>query len=131
MDYNHGTGHGVGYFLEVHETPPSISRNSNNQIRKGMLISNEPGYYKEDGFGIRIENLMIVDDYKIVDGINYLKFETISLCPFENTLIINNLLTKVEKKWINNYYSKVRKKISPHLTSSEKNWLYKNTEKIV
>jgi len=131
LDYNHGTGHGVGYFLEVHETPPSISRNSIDQIKKGMLVSNEPGYYKEGGFGVRIENLMIVDDYKIVDGLNFLKFKTLSLCPLENSLIVNNLLAINEKKWINNYHLKVRKKIAPFLTDLEREWLFKNTEKLL
>ena len=113
LDYAHGTGHGVGYFLNVHEGPQSISKNSKTNFLEGMIISNEPGYYEKNNFGIRIENLIYVKKTK-----NKKIFENLTLAPLEKELIDVNLLNAQEKNWINNYHKKVFKNL--------KNFMYKN-----
>ena len=121
LDYNHGTGHGVGSFLGVHEGPQSISKNLNNVILKpGMILSNEPGYYENGKFGIRIENLVIVK--KSVHK-NFLEFETLSLFPYETKLVDFSLLSLSQKSWIQKYHSLIYKKLSPRLDRKYKNWL--------
>jgi Xaa-Pro aminopeptidase len=103
-DYGHSTGHGIGYMSHVHEGPVSISKNSNIPLQEGMIISNEPGYYRENSFGIRLENMMLVTK----DECNgYLSFETISLVPFDQKFILKNLLAESEKNWINKYNEKI------------------------
>ena len=92
LDYGHGTGHGVGFFLNVHEGPQSLSKFNDVIIKKGMIVSNEPGYYKKNKFGIRIENLILC----VVNGKNSLQFETISWAPIDRDLIKVSLLTKDE-----------------------------------
>ena len=99
LDYPHGTGHGVGYFLNVHEGPQSFSKNNKVNLRDGMIISNEPGYYKEGSFGIRIENLIYI---------NQNKFEELTVVPIEKDLINKKMLNKNEINWINKYHSRVR-----------------------
>ena len=128
-DYDHGTGHGIGSFLSVHEGPQRISKISNEVdarsegfIKEGMIISNEPGYYKEGEYGIRIENLMICC-VKDSDEPNLLCFETISWAPIDKDLIQNQLLDKKEIQWINNYHKKVYQKISLSLNTNEREWL--------
>ena len=131
-DYDHGTGHGIGSFLSVHEGPQRISKISSESegfIKEGMIISNEPGYYKEGEYGIRIENLMICC-VKNIDEPNLLCFETISWAPIDIDLIKNELLDKKEIKWINNYHKKVYQKISPSLNINEREWLYSVTSAI-
>ena len=118
LDYNHGTGHGVGFFLNVHEGPQAISKYNSVKIQKGMILSNEPGYYKKDKFGIRIENLVYVKK----DG-KKLRFENLTLAPIEKELINFDLLTKKEKNYLFNYHLKVYTKISPFLNRNEKKWL--------
>jgi len=118
LDYNHGTGHGVGFFLNVHEGPQAISKSNSVKIRKGMILSNEPGYYKKDKFGIRIENLVYVKKIG-----KKLAFENLTLAPIEKELINFNLLTKHEKNYLFNYHLKVYSKISPFLNRNEKKWL--------
>ena len=121
LDYNHGTGHGVGSFLGVHEGPQSISKSfSDFELKPGMILSNEPGYYEDKKFGIRTENLVLV---KKSDKNRFLEFETLSLCPYETRLIDKNLLEKNQIRWINNYHCKLYKKISPYLSNEEKSWL--------
>ncbi len=118
LDYNHGTGHGVGFFLNVHEGPQAISKSNSVKIQKGMILSNEPGYYKKDKFGIRIENLVYVKKIG-----RKLGFENLTLAPIEKELINFNLLTKQEKNYLFNYHFKVYSKISPFLNRNEKKWL--------
>ena len=114
LDYAHGTGHGVGYFLNVHEGPQSISKNNNVKFHEGMIISNEPGYYENGKFGIRIENLITVKKVK-----NSYKFEDLTLAPIDKNLIKKNLLTNSEVKWLNRYHSKVYDKLKKHMNKNE------------
>jgi Xaa-Pro aminopeptidase len=102
LDYPHGTGHGVGYFSNVHEGPQAISRGNKVKFKEGMITSNEPGYYKKDHFGIRIENLVYVKKSR-----DKLKFEDLTLVPIDKTLIEKKLLTSFEKDWLNNYHQRV------------------------
>jgi Xaa-Pro aminopeptidase len=118
LDYAHGTGHGVGFFLNVHEGPQSISKINKIKIREGMILSNEPGYYKKNKFGIRIENLIYVK--KIKDNIF---FENLTMVPIEKDLINFKLLTPFEKNYLFRYHLEVYSKISKYLTLNEKKWL--------
>ena len=118
LDYAHGTGHGVGFFLNVHEGPQSISKLNKVKIKEGMILSNEPGFYKKDDFGIRIENLIFVkkDKKKIF-------FENLTLAPIENELINYKLLTSLEKNYLFKYHLHVYSKIAKYLKSEERKWL--------
>jgi Xaa-Pro aminopeptidase len=118
LDYGHGTGHGVGYFLNVHEGPQGISKYNSIKIKPGMIISNEPGYYEENKFGIRIENLV----YAKKTGKNFY-FENLTLAPIEKDLINFSKLTKKEKNYLFKYHMEVYSKISPYLNNQEKKWL--------
>ena len=111
LDYPHGTGHGVGYFLNVHEGPQSFSKNNKVNLRDGMIISNEPGYYKEGSFGIRIENLIYI---------NQNKFKELTMVPIEKDLINKKMLNKNEINWINKYHSRVRKNLLKFMGFQEK-----------
>ena len=102
LDYPHGTGHGVGYFSNVHEGPQAISRGNKVKFKEGMITSNEPGYYKKNHFGVRIENLVYVKKTN-----NRLKFEDLTLVPIDKLLIKEKLLTSLEKNWLNEYHQKV------------------------
>ena len=127
-DYSHGTGHGVGSFLGVHEGPQSISKALiDESLKPGMIISNEPGYYKNSKFGLRIENLLCVKNSKIKD---FLEFETLTLAPYRRNLIEVSLLNKNQILWINNYHKNVFKKLNKHLDSKVCRWLYKETRPI-
>jgi Xaa-Pro aminopeptidase len=118
LDYAHGTGHGVGFFLNVHEGPQSISKLNKVKIQEGMILSNEPGYYKKGSYGIRIENLVFVkkDKKKIC-------FENLTLAPIEKDLINFNLLTKSEKDYLFKYHLDVYSKLSTYLSPNERKWL--------
>ncbi len=118
LDYAHGTGHGVGFFLNVHEGPQSISRINKVKIKEGMILSNEPGYYKKNKFGIRIENLVYVKKKN-----KKLFFENLTMAPIEKDLINFNLLTNFEKNYLFKYHLNVYSKISKYLSSNEKKWL--------
>jgi Xaa-Pro aminopeptidase len=118
LDYAHGTGHGVGFFLNVHEGPQSISKLNNIKIKEGMILSNEPGYYKKGKFGIRIENLVYVKKKK-----NKIFFENLTFAPLEKELINYNLLTKLEKNYLFKYHLNVYGKISNFLNTKERKWL--------
>ena len=111
LDYPHGTGHGVGYFLNVHEGPQSFSKNNKVNLKPGMIISNEPGYYKEGHFGIRIENLIYINKYK---------FEELTMAPIEKDLINKKMLNKKEMDWINKYHNKVKKNLLRFMNFKEK-----------
>ncbi len=127
-DYAHGTGHGVGYCLNVHEGPFSISNRNTIPLKKGMVFSNEPGFYKEKYYGIRIENLVVADQVKIRKK-NFLKITTLTLAPYETSLIKNNMLTSDETSWLTNYNKNLFHKTSPYLLEKERNWLYDYTIK--
>lgn len=130
-NYGHGTGHGVGYCLNVHEGPQAISPAGNKTIlAAGMLISNEPGIYREGEYGIRTENLVICYEDEETEFGHFLKFDTVSLCYFDKSLIDKSLLNKEEIDWINYYHSEVFEKLSPHLNDEEKMWLKEKTESI-
>jgi len=111
LDYPHGTGHGVGYFLNVHEGPQSLSRKNKVNLKSGMIISNEPGYYKEGYFGIRIENLIYIKKNK---------FEELTMTPMEKNLIKKKMLNKKEIVWLNKYHSKVKKNLFRFMNLEEK-----------
>lgn len=131
IDYKCGTGHGVGFFLNVHEGPQGFTPYASKaQLEKGMIITNEPGVYKAGKYGIRIENtILVVEDEKTEFG-QFMKFETISYCPFDLNGIIVDLLTEEEKDWLNTYHQMVYKKTSSHLTDEERNWLKNETRSI-
>ena len=114
LNYAHGTGHGVGYFLNVHEGPHAISKNNKISLRKGMIISNEPGYYEKNNFGIRIENLIYIKGNK--KGIT---FENLTMVPIEKDLIIKENLNRDEKNWLNNYHQAVFKNIKKSMNKIE------------
>ncbi len=118
LDYAHGTGHGVGFFLNVHEGPQSISKINKVKIKEGMILSNEPGFYKKNKFGIRIENLVYVKRQN-----KRLSFENLTAAPIEKDLINFNLLTNFEKNYLFKYHLNVYSKISKYLNSNEKKWL--------
>ncbi len=118
LDYAHGTGHGVGFFLNVHEGPQSITKINKVKIEPGMVLSNEPGYYKENHFGIRIENLVYVDKEN-----GKLFFKNLTMAPIEKDLINLNLLTTFEKNYLFKYHMDVYLKISKYLNQNEKKWL--------
>ena len=118
LDYEHGTGHGVGFYLNVHEGPQAISKYNTIKIKKGMILSNEPGYYKKNQFGIRIENLIYVCEKN-----KQLYFENLTLAPIEKDLINFNLLNKIEKNYLFNYHLNVYLKLSKYLSLNERKWL--------
>ena len=118
LDYAHGTGHGVGFFLNVHEGPQSISKLNKVKIQEGMILSNEPGYYKKGSYGIRIENLVFVKKIK-----KKIYFENLTLAPIEKDLINYNLLTKLEKNYLFKYHLDVYSKLSKYLSLNERKWL--------
>ena len=111
LNYPHGTGHGVGYFLNVHEGPQSFSKNNKVNLKTGMIISNEPGYYKEGHFGIRIENLIYVKKNK---------FKELTMAPIEKNLINKKMLNKQEISWLNKYHAKVKKNLFKFMNLEEK-----------
>ena len=118
LNFDHGTGHGVGCFLNVHESPPSISPLSKHKFKKGMIVSNEPGFYKKNKYGIRIENLVLTRKKQ-----SRLYFETLTVAPLEPKLIDFKLLTSIERKWLKNYHIKVYKSVASFLNNKEKMWL--------
>ena len=136
LDYRHGTGHGVGYALNVHEGPQVISYYApvtpSTKMREGMITSNEPGLYHQGKYGIRIENL-VVNKIKHFEDTTYgqfLEFETLTLCPINLTCIVLDLLSHDEKAWLNQYHQTVRKQLAPHLEGDVLNWLNENTQAI-
>ena len=118
LDYSHGTGHGVGFFLNVHEGPQAISKYNNVTLKKGMILSNEPGYYKKNSYGIRIENLIFVDRIK-----NKLIFRNLTYAPIDMDLVNFEMLTNFEKRYLFDYHLDVYFRISKFLNRKEKKWL--------
>ena len=118
LDYSHGTGHGVGFYLNVHEGPQSISKFNTIKLTKGMILSNEPGFYKKNHYGIRIENLIYIKQYK-----KNLIFENLTLAPIEKDLINFNLLDKNEKDYLFKYHLNIYTQYSKFLNLKERQWL--------
>ena len=114
LDYAHGTGHGVGYFLNVHEGPHAISKNNKVLLQEGMIVSNEPGYYEKNKFGIRIENLIYVNKEK-----NKKYFENLTMAPIDKDLIIQEKLNKKEKIWLNKYHKNVFSNLKKYMNKLE------------
>ncbi|MDP4224188.1 MAG: aminopeptidase P family protein [Bacteroidota bacterium] len=131
MNYGHGTGHGVGFCLNVHEGPQSISPSANKiPFEAGMLTSNEPAIYREGEYGIRTENLILCYEEEETEFGQFLRFDTVSLCYIDKTLIDKSLLDKKEIDWLNSYHKEVYEKISPYLTREEQFWLREKTDPI-
>lgn len=132
LTYWHGTGHGIGHFLNVHEGPQNIRLEENpTQLKPGMVTSNEPGVYRTNQYGIRIENLVVTQEYKKSKEFGtFYNFETITLCPIDTKPIVKKLLTKKEIKWLNSYHEMVYSKLKKHLNKTEKEWLKEKTRPI-
>ena len=133
LDYDHGTGHGVGSYLSVHEGPQNISkRNVTQPLKPGMICSNEPGFYKTGEFGIRIENLVVVTEAKTVPGgeRKMMEFETITLAPIDLGLVEPKLLSADERAWLNAYHARVRDTLLPLVDQDTKPWLEQATRAI-
>ncbi|MEX2296229.1 MAG: M24 family metallopeptidase, partial [Dongiaceae bacterium] len=128
LDYDHGTGHGVGSYLGVHDGPQRISKVPNQvALRPGMVISNEPGYYKTGAYGIRIENLVEVVESPAAAGVveerKMLGFETLTLVPLDRDLIEPALLTVAEMAWVDSYHARVREAVTPVVDAETAEWL--------
>ena len=132
LEYNHGTGHGVGQYLGVHEGPHSLKDLDTPPLRPGNLLSIEPGYYEPGQFGIRIENLavVIVDDEHSTEDRTWLRFHTVTLCPIDLNLVEPALLTAEQLKQLNAYHKRVYQELGPHLDAKHKTWLRKATRAI-
>jgi Xaa-Pro aminopeptidase len=133
LDYKHGTGHGVGYLLNVHEGPQAIRWRTNiwnPPLEAGMLVSNEPGIYLEGAFGIRLENLLLCKKSETSKQEEFLEWETMTLVPFEREAILPEQITMKERKWLNDYHERVYQEISPHLTKEEAEFLREYTREI-
>ncbi|MGV8996712.1 MAG: aminopeptidase P family protein [Parvibaculaceae bacterium] len=132
LDYDHGTGHGVGSYLSVHEGPQRISKISSVPLKAGMIISNEPGYYKTGAYGIRIENLLVVTEAAMIDGGErpMLGFETLTLAPIDLNCVEPKLLTAEEKDWLNAYHTRVYDAVSDGMDAETLSWLKAATKPI-
>ncbi|MEY9162966.1 Xaa-Pro aminopeptidase [Sinorhizobium fredii] len=130
-DYAHGTGHGVGSYLSVHEGPQRIARLATQELLPGMMLSNEPGYYRPGAFGIRIENLVVVREASEIQGGDQpmLGFDTLTYCPIDRRLVLPALLTEEELGWLNDYHAETREKLLPLIADDEtRDWLKAATE---
>ncbi|MDX1572355.1 MAG: M24B family metallopeptidase, partial [Xanthomonadales bacterium] len=130
LDFDHGTGHGVGSYLCVHEGPQRISRLAHDvALQPGMIVSNEPGYYRTGAYGIRIENLVAVTPADAIDGGErpMHAFETLTLAPIDRNLVEPALLTAAERDWLDAYHARVRETLGPHLDEAERAWLVRET----
>ena len=124
IDFDHGTGHGVGSYLSVHEGPARISKLGTTPLKRGMILSNEPGYYKTDAFGIRIENLELVVGADIAGAEKPVNaFETLTLAPIDRRLIDLKMLSAEELLWLNDYHARVRREVGPSLDQATRAWL--------
>jgi Xaa-Pro aminopeptidase len=133
LDYDHGTGHGVGSYLSVHEGPQRISKLPNTQaLMPGMIVSNEPGYYKTDGYGIRVENLITVVPVEVTGAERpMLGFETLTFAPIDLALVEPSLLTQAEIDWLNAYHRRVREQLTPLVDAETSAWLAEATRPVV
>src|SRR5262249_176303 len=129
LDFDHGTGHGVGSYLSVHEGPARIAKLGTTALKAGMILSNEPGYYKTGAFGIRIENLvLVVAAPQVADGEKpLLGFETLTLAPIDRRLVPPALLAADEIVWLDGYHARVRTELSPLLDAETNAWLARAT----
>ncbi|XP_029368652.1 xaa-Pro aminopeptidase 2 isoform X2 [Echeneis naucrates] len=131
LNYGHGTGHGVGNYFSVHEWPVGFQSN-NIPFKEGMFTSIEPGYYKENDFGIRIEDVVVIIPAQTKHGHNFLTFDTVSLVPYDKKLIDTSLLSSEQLQWLNKYYETIREVVGPELDKQklyeEKDWMLRNTE---
>ena len=125
LDFDHGTGHGVGSYLSVHEGPARISKLGSAALRRGMILSNEPGYYRTGAYGIRIENLILVTEAAPVPGAEkpLNAFETLTLAPIDNRLVEPSMLTDAERRWLDAYHARVRETIAPLVDTATRAWL--------
>jgi Xaa-Pro aminopeptidase len=124
LDFDHGTGHGVGSYLSVHEGPQRIAKTGTTALQPGMILSNEPGYYKAGAYGIRIENLILVEPRTISGGERkMLGFETLTLAPIDRALVQVDLLTPEEVEWVDSYHSQVHDRLSPLVNGATRAWL--------
>lgn len=131
LDYKHGTGHGISAALSVHEGPQRIATQPNSvAIKPGMLLSNEPGYYKNGEYGIRLENIIMAKEHGASEHGRFLSFETLTFAPFETQAIDKELLSMQEVKWFNSYHEEVYEKLAPHLSEEERAWLKEETRGI-
>jgi Xaa-Pro aminopeptidase len=133
LDYDHGTGHGVGSYLSVHEGPQSIGkRGAETALEPGMILSNEPGYYREGHYGIRIENLLLVTQPESITGgeLGMMGFETLTLAPIDPRLVEAGILSRDERQWLNAYHLRVLREIGPQLSPTERSWLESATTPI-
>ncbi|MFA5663524.1 M24 family metallopeptidase [Castellaniella sp.] len=134
LDYGHGTGHGVGYFLNVHEGPQSISvrahARAHQDMQAGMLTSNEPGLYRDGQWGIRIENLVLAVAAEQNESGPFLAFETVTLCPIDTRCILRDRLAPEERGWLDAYHQQVRSRLLPHLDGAARAWLLARTERL-
>jgi Xaa-Pro aminopeptidase len=131
IDFEHGTGHGVGSYLSVHEGPARISKLGTTPLKRGMILSNEPGYYKTDSYGIRIENLELVTAAEVTSAEKSMNaFETLTLAPIDRRLIDAAMLSEAERDWLNAYHARVRNEVGPHLDAIDRLWLDEATAPI-
>jgi Xaa-Pro aminopeptidase len=131
LDFDHGTGHGIGSYLSVHEGPQRIAKTGTTPLEIGMMLSNEPGFYKPGAYGIRIENLILVEPRTIPGGDREMMgFETLTFTPIDLRLVEPSIMTADEIAWLNDYHAKVREKIGPHLDAETRAWLENATRKI-
>jgi Xaa-Pro aminopeptidase len=132
LDFDHGTGHGVGSYLSVHEGPQGISKAGMVALEPGMIVSNEPGYYKKGAYGIRIENLLLVTEPEKVEGgeRELMEFETLTLVPIDRRLVVPEMLTASEIAWLNAYHARVAEVIGPELGPEDRAWLEQTTAPI-
>lgn len=128
LNYGHGTGHGVGNFLNVHEGPQQIRPENHLPIEPGMVMSNEPGLYRPYAYGIRIENLIVCVEDETNDFGSFLRFDTLTLCPIDTKAIDLDMLTVQEREWLNHYHQLVYFKLSPHLAAEHEKWLKEITK---
>ena len=130
-DFDHGTGHGVGCYLNVHEGPHRIGKGSNDvPLEPSMIVSNEPGYYEANKFGIRCENLVLVKESNEANGTPLYEFENLTFVPFDTRLLDYSLLSQDEIQWINSYHQAVLEKVGPHVNGSVLDWLKGSTQSI-
>ena len=131
LDFDHGTGHGIGSYLSVHEGPQRIAKTGTTALAAGMIISNEPGYYAASAFGIRIENLLVVEARAIAGGERpMLGFETLTLAPIDLSLVEPKLMDADEIAWLDDYHARVRKVLSRRVDGSTRAWLTKATRRL-